>query len=188
MRDSAGSVPLPQPEQRSAVRGVPKVRQGSWRQISERAKGWTATVSDDLYECEFCSSQPGSPSLCAQCLENRTIAVAAWKGPRRNKPATAYERDQQVCSDCKCYGGSHFTHCVKVASAVAESAKLLPRLPSTEYEREREALYARIAKLEQEVARLKAWTRPPGEMCLKCGAGFVTAGHASAHSCGTEDT
>lgn len=49
---------------------------------------------------------------------------------------------------------------------------------TTAYERDRNALLSRIDRLEREVERLKAWTRPPTEMCLKCGAGFGTPNQA----------
>lgn len=58
-------------------------------------------------------------------------------------------------------------------------------MTTTAYERDRNALLSRIDqlerkhdRLEREVDRLKAWTRPPTEMCLKCGAGFGTPNQA----------
>lgn len=48
----------------------------------------------------------------------------------------------------------------------------------TAYEREQTELRTRIEHLEREVVRLKAWTRPPAELCLKCGAGFGSPEHA----------
>lgn len=35
-----------------------------------------------LYECEDCSSKPGSPDLCSDCLARRNVTGLDWKGPR----------------------------------------------------------------------------------------------------------
>lgn len=51
----------------------------------------------------------------------------------------------------------------------------------------RDRLTSRIEALEAEVARLKAWSRPPENMCLQCGAGFVTADHKQTHKCQSSD-
>ncbi len=44
-----------------------------------------ATPSPDetpeLYECEACASQPGSPTLCSRCLRQRDWAQDLWQGP-----------------------------------------------------------------------------------------------------------
>jgi hypothetical protein len=42
-----------------------------------------------LYECEACSSKPGSPTLCADCLRARAKAGKAWIGGGRPEPAGA---------------------------------------------------------------------------------------------------
>lgn len=57
---------------------------------------------------------------------------------------------------------------------------------TTAYERDRNALISRIAQLEREVRRLTAWARPPDEMCLVCGTGFVSREHATTHTCAEE--
>jgi hypothetical protein len=36
----------------------------------------------DRYECEACSAQPGSPTLCRRCVRARKIAGRSWIGPR----------------------------------------------------------------------------------------------------------
>lgn len=36
----------------------------------------------DLYECEECSSKPGSPTLCRGCVERRNRVGALWRGAR----------------------------------------------------------------------------------------------------------
>lgn len=46
------------------------------------------------------------------------------------------------------------------------------------------AALQRIEQLEVAMARQQAWSRPPAEMCLKCGTAFATPGHATTHSCG----
>jgi hypothetical protein len=42
---------------------------------------------DSLYECESCSSKPGSPSLCSRCFAARSVAGENWRGPRRKEEA-----------------------------------------------------------------------------------------------------
>lgn len=59
----------------------------------------------------------------------------------------------------------------------------LATMPTTAYEREQTALHARIEQLEREVRRLVVWARPPSEMCLVCGTGFVSREHAATHTC-----
>lgn len=41
-----------------------------------------ALIEPDLYECEACSAEPGSPRLCSRCLAARKAAGANWRGPR----------------------------------------------------------------------------------------------------------
>lgn len=36
----------------------------------------------DVYECDWCSSLPGSPTLCSECLRRRAAAGERWRGPR----------------------------------------------------------------------------------------------------------
>lgn len=88
----------------------------------------------------------------------------------------------QLCPDCGCSRSAHFTYCVRFANAAVKSAAFLPK-PPTAYEREQAPMLERIARLELEVARLKAWSRPPTEMCLKCGTGFTTPEHVESHRC-----
>lgn len=40
-------------------------------------------LNSDLYECDTCSSKPGTPTLCGRCLDARAKAgPLKWRGPR----------------------------------------------------------------------------------------------------------
>jgi hypothetical protein len=51
----------------------------------------------DLYECEKCSSLPGTPTLCMKCLAARNKAGPHWVGPRNLSPESAV-----ICSEAHC--------------------------------------------------------------------------------------
>lgn len=48
--------------------------------VYDRRPPWEACP--DLYECQECSSNPGSPQLCERCLRSRAQAREAWRGSR----------------------------------------------------------------------------------------------------------
>lgn len=86
-----------------------------------------------------------------------------------------------VCTSCGCTG-AHYEYCRHVNPPLQLTA--YDRLQLEQTSRLDGAL-RRIEQLELEVARLKAWSRPPAEMCLVCGAGFTTPEHRQKHSCGS---
>lgn len=84
-----------------------------------------------------------------------------------------------ACSDCGLGAGAHYCDCPRIAQAVAQSAP-----QPTAYDRAQAELVRRIEALEAEVAKLKAWSRPPELMCMICGTGFATDAHKTNHRCG----
>lgn len=100
-------------------------------------------------------------SLCGRCETDKL----------RPQP-TAYERDQQALRD----------RMAALESRVDGNAGAAVMLIESQRDRLAAAL-RRIEQLEREVARLKAWSRPPAEMCLKCGTGFTTPEHVESHRC-----
>jgi len=56
------------------------------RKVEVEWRGTDKQLSDlinlAIHECQKCSAIPGSPTLCDDCLERRTVAGEMWKGPR----------------------------------------------------------------------------------------------------------
>ena len=62
---------------------------------------WTSRP--DLYECQECTAQSGSPNLCQRCLEARSKAGPAWVGPRyRSCTAKEAMSPAVICTEADC--------------------------------------------------------------------------------------
>lgn len=144
-------------------------------------------MSTDLNVCRGCGRRDGAHAVTC-------IAVAVVQAP---PIVTAYDRDQQALRDRVAALESRVDGNTGATVMLIESQR--DRLTATmrcieQVERDlvllHNALVARgpcnqlrIEQLEQEVARLKAWSRPPAEMCISCGTGFTTPRHAASHRC-----
>lgn len=89
------------------------------------------------------------------------------------------------CPGCgSMHPGVHMSTCPAQRAPIVDLvAGFAQQLQPTAYERAQQALRDRVAALEFEVARLKAWSRPPDAMCMECGTGYVNPEHLANHVC-----
>lgn len=55
------------------------------RGVPEKREAEPAPEGPDVYECDACSAQAGTPTLCDRCLAARRLAGENWKGLRPKK-------------------------------------------------------------------------------------------------------